>query len=74
VYVGRQVIGHIKGANTNKPNDGTGTRVVTPYGDPTLRAAGDLLAFSALSGGVDDFRLRTQIHYAIRLNHCIQCK
>ena len=59
VYVGRQVHRLIEGAHTNEANDGTGTRVVTPNRESTLRAAGDLLAFSALRRSVEDFRIHT---------------
>jgi hypothetical protein len=72
--IGRQMVRRDKGADTNEPYYGASPGVVTPNGNTTLRATGNFLPLSTVRRSVDDFRIGAQIHYTIRLNHCIQCK
>jgi hypothetical protein len=72
--IGRQMIRRVKGADTNEPNYRASAGVVTPNGNTTLRTTGDFLPLSTVRRSVDDLGIGAQIHYTIRLNHCIQCK
>src|ERR1700683_3362772 len=72
--IGRQMVRRVKGADTNEPNYGPSAGVVTPNGNTTLRTTGDFLPLPTVRRSVDDLRIGAQIHYTIRLNHCIQCK
>ena len=66
---GRQKIRVIHGADTDKPNGGTGLRVVAPNRDPAGQAAGDLLTLTAGRGRHDDFGLTGGVHDTIGLAH-----
>ena len=61
VDVWRTEIRVIHGADTDKPNGGTGLRVVAPNRDPAGRAAGDLLTLAARRGRHDDFGLTSGV-------------
>jgi hypothetical protein len=58
VDVRRTEIRIVHSADPDKSDGGTGLRVVAPNGDPTGRAAGDLLALAARRGRHDDFGLK----------------
>ena len=56
----------VHGADADKPDGGTGLRVIAPNRDPAARAAGDLLTLAARRGRHDDFRLSGGVRYTIR--------
>ena len=74
VYIGRQVIWYVKGADANKPDDGTRGSIIAPYRHSAFGAARDLLPLPAVGGRIDDFRLGTHINYVICFDHGIQCE
>jgi len=74
VYIRWQVIWRVKGADANKPDDRARTGVVAPYCHPAFWAARDLLPLAAVGRRIDDFRVGTQIHHVICLDHGIQCE
>lgn len=61
VYVGRQVIRDINGADPNESYDEACTRVVTPNRDAALRATGNLLleGVSMISGSAPKLTTRS---------------
>ena len=72
MYIGRQVIWHVKRADPNEPDEGAGTRIVAPYCHSTLLAARDLLSLAAVRRRADDLRLHAQMNHVIRLDHGVQ--
>ena len=63
--VRRTEIRVVHGADADKPDGGTGLRVIAPNRDPAARAAGDLLALAARGGRHDDFGLSGGVHDTI---------
>lgn len=72
MYIRRQQVRIVEGANAQEPGDRTGTCVMAPNGHPAFAATRDLLPQATGRGGVNQFRLCCKIGDPVRLDHRVQ--